>query len=288
MSDQQTDLAFCQDQLRKLDPVRHFMALASPEEQRPALIAFYCFLNEIERIPKQVSEPAMGEIRLQWWLDVIDREYADLGQGCGQGNIGPVASCLKQVQRDYGLSKDQLSQIIEARKFDLYHDPMPDWDTFETYAGETKALPYLLAAQILNDGTPPDLADLCGNSAMAVCLTDQLSSFFANTKQQRLYLPLQEFRNTTISEAQLWAVDPRDEIALVLHRLADKAHDHLQLAQTDFEDLKQKGQTQLSSAFLDLALVSRRLKQCRKNPFGPRSIPLWRQYWTIWRYGQKS
>lgn len=288
MSDQQTDLAFCQDQLRKLDPLHHFMALASPETHRPALIAFYCFLNEIERIPLQVREPAMGEIRLQWWFDVVAREYADLGQGSAQGNIGPVASCLKQAQRDYGLSSDHLSQIIEARKFDLYHDPMPDWETFETYAGETEALPLLLAAQILNDGTVPDIADLCGNSAMAICLTKQLSGFARNANRQKLYLPLSEFSEAEVSEAQIWALEPAEGMMAALKPMANKAHDRAVLAQQEFATLNEKGQPHLGSAFLELALVPARLKQWKKKPFAPRTIPLWKQYWSIWRYGLKS
>ncbi len=288
MSDQQTDLAFCQDQLRKLDPLHHFMTLASPEARRPALITFYCFLNEIERIPLQVSEPAMGEIRLQWWLDVVSREYADLGQGYGQGNIGPIASSLKQIQRDYNLSSDHLGQIIEARKFDLYHDPMPDWETFETYAGETEAVPLLLAAQILNDGTIPDIADLCGNSAMAICLVKQLNDFARNAKRQKLYLPLSEFSDAQVSEAQIWALEPQEAMLSALKPMANKSHDRHALAQQEFVSLREKGQPHLGSAFLELALVPTRLKQWKKKPFAPRAIPLWKQYWSIWRYGQKS
>ncbi len=286
MPDQQTDLAFCQDQLRKFDPLHHFMALASLEIHRPALMVLHCFLDEIERIPLQVSEPTMGEIRLQWWLDVIARENTDLEGRDGLENIGPVASCLKLIQRNYNLSPDHLIQIIEARKFDLYNDPMPDWDTFETYAGETQALPLLLAAQILNDGIVPEISDLCGNAAMAICLTKQLTNFARNANRQKLYLPFGEFSEAQVNEAQIWVLESEEDIISVLKPIANKSHDHHVQAQQEFNSLKEKGQAHLGSAFLELALVSARLKQWKKKPLAPKNIPLWKQYWSIWRYGR--
>ncbi|MCV6574206.1 MAG: squalene/phytoene synthase family protein [Cohaesibacter sp.] len=285
MSDQQTDWTFCQDQLRKYDPLYHFIALTSPQEHRSALIALYAFVNEIERIPLQVSDPSMGEIRLQWWLDIVQQSK---GQGDQKEAIGPLATCLKQVQADYSLSLDHLAQIIEARKFDLYHDPMPDWPTFETYAGETKALPQLLAAQILNDGVLPDVADLCGHSAMALCLTQNLIHFSRHAKGQKLYLPMQNFTDKAISQSQIWAQQQGEDFLGVLQGFADQAKKHADLAQKYQLDLKQKGQTHMSSAFLERALVPALLKRWHKKPWATEPLPLWRQYWAIWHQTLKG
>ena len=142
---------FCQAELKKTDPIRHFVALTTPELHRPYIFALYAFLAEIDRIPKMVTEQTMGEIRLQWWKDTVTRD-ADGTSGCGGANIGPLATALKDVIRRYNLPTQAIEQMIEARIFDLYNDPMPDMTAYETYAGETQALPLLLAAQILNDG----------------------------------------------------------------------------------------------------------------------------------------
>ncbi|MCT4657096.1 MAG: squalene/phytoene synthase family protein [Cohaesibacter sp.] len=284
----QLDQAFCQDHLRKLDPLRHFMALTAGETHRDDLIAFYAFLGEIERIPMQVTEPAMGEIRLQWWRDII-AQGADLGpEISGQHDmsanaIGPLAKRLQQLQAKYNLPKGQLDQIVEARTFDLYHDVMPDWEAYETYVGETSALPIMLACQILNNGDHPDLADLCGNTAMALSLTSHLYEWSARANQKQLFLPLAAFKAHGLDQNELWAQEPAEKITQSLSELREKAADYHKLARADYDGLKQSGKGHLATAFLQLSCVPPRLKQLRKSPFSARKVPLWQLYWAIWR-----
>ena len=50
-------------------------ALALPyslAEDQPRLEALFALQLEIRRIPGAVSEPPLGEIRLQWWRDALD------------------------------------------------------------------------------------------------------------------------------------------------------------------------------------------------------------------------
>ena len=52
------------------------------------MLAIYAFNVEISRVREQVSQPLPGEMRLQWWTDML----AGAGHGGVEGN--PVAAEL--------------------------------------------------------------------------------------------------------------------------------------------------------------------------------------------------
>jgi 15-cis-phytoene synthase len=100
-----------------------------------------------------VREPLAGEIRLQWWRDVIGREG-------GQGS--PVAEALAGAIAAHDLPVQPLLDLLEARIFDLYDDPMPSRNDLEGYCGETASAIFQLAAMILDPDAAPGMADSVG------------------------------------------------------------------------------------------------------------------------------
>ena len=66
-----TDAEFCAQQLRRLDHDRYLTTLFAPAAARPLLIALYAFNTEVARVGEIVSEPIIGQMRLQWWRDAI-------------------------------------------------------------------------------------------------------------------------------------------------------------------------------------------------------------------------
>ena len=64
-------LSYCGQQARIHDPDRALSALFAPEPARGALLALLAFNAEIERVPRMVREPILGQIRLQWWRDAL-------------------------------------------------------------------------------------------------------------------------------------------------------------------------------------------------------------------------
>ena len=86
---------FCADLVRTHDfAALRIDAVPCRRIQRRALLAIYAFNVEISRVRDQVSQPLPGEMRLQWWTDML----AGAGHGGIEGN--PVAAELLQVIRD--------------------------------------------------------------------------------------------------------------------------------------------------------------------------------------------
>src|SRR3954452_15251843 len=63
------------ESLRRHDRDRFLMTLFAPPERRAALVALYAFNFEIAKTREVVREPLLGQIRLQWWREVIDEIY---------------------------------------------------------------------------------------------------------------------------------------------------------------------------------------------------------------------
>src|SRR6266436_7838336 len=75
----QDAFAHCEGLLRAADKDRFLATLFAPAEHRDALFALYAFNLEIARAREVVREPVAGEIRLQWWSDVLG--------GAGRGEV---------------------------------------------------------------------------------------------------------------------------------------------------------------------------------------------------------
>ena len=75
----------CAALVREADRDRYLATLFAPAERRDALLAFYAFNIEIMRVREVAREPMPGEIRLQWWREVLS------GEREGEGAAHPVA-----------------------------------------------------------------------------------------------------------------------------------------------------------------------------------------------------
>jgi phytoene synthase len=129
--------------------------LFAPKEVRSQLFALYAFNVEIARIRETVSEPQIGLVRQQWWLDTIDGIYAS------HTPDHPVAQALAQAIAKGDLPKHALHNLIIAREFDLYDDPMSNLSDLEGYLGETSSSLIQMAALILGEGAA-EAAGLAG------------------------------------------------------------------------------------------------------------------------------
>src|SRR3954453_14228945 len=105
----------CADIVRAADRDRYLADLFAPEAARPHLFALHAFNSEVSRVRDSVKEPMLGEIRLQWWHDALH----------GDAGGPPVATALNAAIAKCSLPPDAFDTLLEARKFDLYDDPMP-------------------------------------------------------------------------------------------------------------------------------------------------------------------
>jgi phytoene synthase len=251
---------FAADQLRATDRDRYFATLVLPEKRRPAITALYAFNADIASVRDRAKEAAAGEIRLQWWVDALG------GEGHGAVRANPLADALLDAVAEYGLPVPALLRMIEARRFDLYDDPMPDMPTFEGYAGETASALYQLAAIILNGGRPVEPGDAAGHLGVAHALIGHLRAFGYNASKGRVVLPRVVFATCGVKEADIRAGTSSENLSVALTRFAELAGDHLRRADAAIAALPRE----LRAGFAPTALLHSQLKRLNLDaPFAP-------------------
>ncbi len=272
------DYSYCGNLLAEGDRDRWLAALFIPEHLRPYIHALYAFSFEIARIRDIVSEPQLGEIRMQWWREILEG-----GRGA-EAAQNPVSAALLATVAEFALPRKALIDLIEARRFDLYSDPMPSMNDLEGYCGETCSSLFRLAALVVSGGQDDRSATACGYAGVAYALTGLLRALPRHAARGQCYLPADVLaENGALPEAAAAGVTSPALLA-ALAELRGKAHEHLQLALGEIEKLPQA----LRCVFVPLAVVPlylRAMERADYDPFGPvAGIAQWRRQWAMWRW----
>jgi 15-cis-phytoene synthase len=162
---------------RAFERDRYLAALLAPRALRADLIALAAFAGEVGRIPAFVTEPMMGRIRLQWWLERIQ----DRTSG---GH--PVAAALIGAISRHKLRPESLIGLIEAHEDSLEDRPFGDEAALLHYVDRIDGTLFDLAARITGVAAPNELTRDCGR---AYGLARVLLEMPATRAHGRLLLP---------------------------------------------------------------------------------------------------
>jgi phytoene synthase len=271
----QDAFAYCTDLVRSNDRDRYIATLFAPAECRNALYALYAFNVEVARVRDVAREPLPGEIRLQWWLEVLS------GERDGEASANPVAAALLDTIRRHKLGTELFTALIEAHRFDLYDEPMEDLGKLEIYARETSSALIMLAARIL---TGSDLEPAAKAAGIAQALTAVQQSFPLHARRKQLFIPADLLARHGIALHDIFAGRSSGSLNAALAELGTVARQHLLAAQQHLTGLPPEA----LAAFLPLALIGpslRLLERC--DAFAPQEISPWRRQWLIWRAARK-
>ena len=104
------------------DFARYASTLFVPAIQRRALLAIYAFNVEISRVREQVSQPLPGEMRLQWWTDMLAgrgpwRRRGQSGRGrtaAGDPEFPPAGRAAVAADRGAPVRSLQRSDAVDG------------------------------------------------------------------------------------------------------------------------------------------------------------------------------
>ncbi len=170
-------------EVRRFDRERYLAALFAPAAKREALFVLYAFNYEVARVREIVSQPMLGQIRLQWWREVIEAAFAGVPPRRHE-----VASPLAAVIREYALTRAHFDRLVDARERDLADEPPPTLAALENYGEATSASLMLLALEILGvqGGAAVTAAREVG---VAYALTGLLRAMRFHARAHRSYIP---------------------------------------------------------------------------------------------------
>jgi phytoene synthase len=272
----QDAFAYCEAQVRAGDRDRFLAALFAPAQHRAGLFALYAFNLEIARIREAARAPMAGEIRLQWWSDVL------AGKARGAAEASPVAAALLAAVAQYALDVSRLRALIDARRFDLYDEPMRTLAQLEAYADAAAANLIALALQILLGRRVPELDALAFHAGMAQATAGLLAAFAIHSRRGQLYVPLELLERHGSGREDVSTNRATPALRAGLAELRSIAHGHLRQAR----ELAARAPTEAMPAFLPVALAGPMLARMERgdyDPFAPVVVASWRRQWRMWR-----
>jgi phytoene synthase len=265
----------CAALVREFDRDRFLATLFAPAAHRDALFSLYAFNVEIGRVRELARQPLPGEIRLQWWREMLS------GERDGEAAAHPVAAALRETLSRYGFVVTPLLELIDERPFDLYDEPMATLGALELYAIRTQSPIFAMAAGILSAGAmPPELFTL--DASVAYTIAAILRSFGLHAVRRQLYVPLELLDRHGVKREEIFAAQVSEPLLAALAEMRELARQHLAAALAKL----QAAPPEILPAFLPVALVGpqlRRMERANYEPYALQQIAPWRRQWQLWR-----
>jgi 15-cis-phytoene synthase len=271
---------FCAELVRNHDFVRYASTLFVPVEQRRPLLALYAFNAEVNRIREQVSQPLPGEVRLQWWTDML------LGAGHGGVEGNPVASELLRAIQTFRLPVERLTRLVEEHQFDVYNDPMPTLSALEGYVNDTSSGLFALAARIAGPSSA-ETDHLARHAGLAFGFVQAINAMPRDAVRRQLFVPLQLLEKHGSGMEQVLSGKQTPQARAAIDELVAAARRHLEAALA----LLAEAPAELRSIFLPLAIARAdltRLSRADNDPFVPHFRSRFSTLWMTWRASRSA
>lgn len=252
-------LSNCGSEVRAHDRDRFLTVLFAPSECREALFALYAFNIEVAKIRETVSEPMLGQIRLQWWREAIDDAYrGDLRSHAVVQSLGAV------IERSH-LSRRYFNRLFDARERDLENSPPKTMAALEDYAEATSATLGWLALEILGASTEVTRTAV-GHVGTAWALVGLLRALSRHLPKNRVYLPSDLMLRHGFDLCTLAAQPSQRQLADAVAEIADVARGHLAAAGALRPDVEAAALSALLPAAIARGYL-RRLARAGHDPF---------------------
>jgi len=261
----------CAALVRNADRDRFLATLFAPAARRDALFALYAFNVEVARVRDIARQALPGEIRLQWWSEVLD------GARQEEARANPVAFALSSAIERHALSAAALKTLIEARRFDLYEEPMRTLEDLQTYARQTSSSLFALTLHVLTGG---DCAAVAEPAGLAYAIAGLLRAFPLHAARGQLYVPLEIAERHGAKTADIFAGRSSPSLEAALAELRGLARRCL----AEVQEAIGAAPAAALPALLPLAPLRRLLDRMeRRGPFVEVDISPWQRQWLIWR-----
>ena len=181
---------YCLSEVKKFDPDRYLIALASSPEKRNDLFALFAFNLELAKVCESVSEPMLGRIRLQWWRESIREIFK------GTPREHQVITALLPIVKRNVISLKLFEEMIDTREFDLEKRNPSDMNELLSYAGGTSGVLFKMIAKLSNSNQ-----EHAHKLGVVWSIIGLMKSISFHQAQGRCYLPSIPVNNINSDEA---------------------------------------------------------------------------------------
>lgn len=251
---------------------RYLAALLAPRDAQPDLIALAAFAGEVARIPTFVTEPMMGEIRLQWWRDALAKPP---GESAGH----PIADAVRDAVRRHGLPVAEFERVIDAHASRLHADTPADDSALAVYLAGAEATLFQLSWRVLASPQQHDPPDVLTAAAQAYGTARMLLELPAHLAEGRTLIPESRLAAAGVTLEQLRAGTAGAAGEMLLRGLTAGVRHQLNTVRGALRD----SAAPVRLSLLPLALVEPYLRALERVGSDPRSVEDVAPFTRVWR-----
>jgi phytoene synthase len=261
--------------VRRHDHDRFQTALFVPSGRRESLFALYAFNYEVARVRETVSEPVLGQIRLQWWRESIAAAFEG-----GPVRHHIVVEALTAAIRACDLTRAHFERLVDAREQDLDEAPSASFAVLQDYAEATSARLVYLALESLGVRDPS--AEKAGfHIGIAYALAGFLRAMPFQARAGRLIVPADIAAQTALDAADYLALRSTRALRAAAAEIAAAASRHLASARIHRHSIARRALPALLPAIVAERSLTR-LQQAGYDPFDPAlTTPDTMQSWRL-------
>jgi phytoene synthase len=268
--------------LREADIDRYLSLLLMPDAVRNDLLALFLFNAEIASIRDRIREALPGEVRLQWWRDVLS------GQRESEARAHPAASALVEVIERRAMPVAPLIAMCDARVFDLYDDPMPDRTSYEGYAGETASALLQMSAFLIDPDASTLSATASGHAGVAQAVAGHLLMLPISQARGQVFILGDLLAATGLDREAFLVGTETERVTNAVRAFAGFGREHLDKARRALTDVPASARP----AYLPVALAESVFARAEREGAGCLStsvrLPQWRRQWQLWSAARRG
>lgn len=274
-------LDYCRDKVAAPGSAVYYALRFAPPDQHDALLALHAMHAEITEIPDEVSEAAVGEVKLNWWREEIERLFAGSPRH-------PASQALAPAVQNHGLEADDLREMIEGAAMDLAYGSYPSFRELSVYCHRTGgAFVHLLVRIAGSDSAAA--ARFAHDLGMARTLGRRLLSVRRDARAGRVYIPEDELRQADVRREDLLRNESDEAMRTLFRQQADRILAFIEQAEAHLDDAER---ARLRSGIILAALDRELFRELAQEDFpllerGFELTPL-RRLWIAWRTARRQ
>ncbi len=208
----ETEPSYIAEEVRQYDYDRWLCSLFAPSEIREDLFAFLAFNIELSRIRETVSEPMLGDIRLQWWREAIS------GLERRSPKSHPVIEALDFSNRRKPINFSLMQEMVDVRAKDLDATPIGGIDDLMAYAdGTGGALQRLMLPLMMSESS--ERMDAAGQAGRAFALSGIVRAIPFHFRHNLVLMPIELMEEVGVTRNTVFQEEHRESFFGIVERM---------------------------------------------------------------------
>lgn len=209
-----TPLEYCREKAAPAGSNAYYYIYFADPRRQAALTALFALRAEIVEISKEVSDPNVGLVKLNWWREELDRTYAGTARH-------PVAQALQEPVAEFGLPREPFDDLLAGVEMDLEYGSYPSFSQLAVYCHRTGTAFAQLLATVCGYEDKATLR-FAHHLGMGLQLMQQLMHVRRDARRGHIYIPEDELAAAGVARSELLADRTSERLSKLFAQQAER------------------------------------------------------------------